>query len=498
MKDLTIRIRRFDPDKDKEPHFETYTVKVNDGARILHVLHAIRDTIDPTLLYRYSCASGQCGSCAVRVNGEPVLACMHEAADNSTIEPINLAVKKDLVVDLLPRLEEIAPFCAKKEIVPLKKSDIDQIKPLRDCIECLACLSVCPAVDVTKFLGPTAMRQEMRLALDPRDCGDRISDAVRDGLFTCTSCQECWKVCPKEIEIPGKAIEKLRAYANKRGFTLPRHLEVAALIKETGRSVPRTAESFLEKVGDVLEPYGPVKATVGFFVGCMYNLRQQQSALDAMEVLRRNSIRVIIPKEQVCCGSPLIRTGQLDYVDTLKRRNIETFRSRGIDTVLTMCAGCGSTLKNDYQTPFKVIDINELLMQVGIEPPAKLPIKATYHDPCHLLRGQGVRDQPRALIRQVVDLVEMPAICCGSGGGVRSGNPEEAAALGKRRGEEIRKTGAEAVITSCPFCEFHIAGHTDKPVKHVATLLLEGYREKDTGKATKDKKRRRRKAGSKN
>jgi fumarate reductase (CoM/CoB) subunit B len=420
------------------------------------------------------------------VNGEPVLACMEEAKDNSTIGPLNLPVKKDLVSDLLPRLEQIASFLPKKEIVLPKKPDIDQIKPLRDCIECLCCLSVCPAADVTKFLGPTAMRQEMRLALDPRDSGDRITDAVRDGLFTCTSCQACWKVCPKEIEIPGKAIEKLRARANKRGFSLPRHLEVAALIKETGRSIPRTSTSFLEQVPDVIEPEGPVRATVGLFIGCVYNLRQQQSALDAMEVLKRNGIRVIIPKEQVCCSSPLIRTGQLDYVDELKRRNIETYRSRGIDTVLTMCAGCGTTLKNDYgEKPFNVIDINELLVQLGIEPPAKLNIRATYHDPCHLLRGQGVRDQPRELIRQVIDLVEMPSICCGSGGGVRSGNPEEAAALGKRRGEEIRKTGAELVITSCPFCEFHIAGHTDKPVKHVASVLLEGYREKDRKTAAK-------------
>ena len=479
MKELTVRISRFDPVKDEAAHLENYTVNVNDGARVLHVLHAIHDTLDPSLSFRYSCASGQCGSCAVRVNGEPVLACTEEAKDGITIEPINLPVKKDLVVDLLPTLEAIAFLQPIEHAVLPKKSEIDAMKPLKDCIECLACVSVCPAMDVTSFLGPTAMRQEMRLALDPRDKGDRITDAVRDGLFTCTSCQACWKVCPKKIEIPGKAIEKLRAQANKRGFTLPRHLEVAALIKETGRSVPRTAETFLEKVGEVIEPYGPVKATVGFFVGCMYNLRQMQSALDAMEVLRRNGIRVIIPKEQVCCGSPLIRTGQLDFVETLQKRNIETFKSRGIDTVLTMCAGCGTTLKNDYKTPFKVIDINELLTQYGIEPPARLPIKATYHDPCHLMRGQGIRDQPRELIRQVVDLVEMPSICCGSGGGVRSGNPEEAAALGNRRGEEIKKTGAEIVITSCPFCEFHIAGHTDKPVKNIATVLLEGYKEKD-------------------
>jgi len=487
MKDITVRILRYDPDQDRAPYFRTYTVKVNEGARVLHVLHAIHDTIDPTLSYRYSCASGQCGSCAVRVNGEPVLACMEEAKDNSTIEPLNLPVKKDLVTDLVPKLEKIASFCRKDEIVLPKKADIDAIKPLRDCIECLCCVSACPAVDVTNFIGPTGMRQEMRLALDPRDCCDRISEAVRDGLFTCTSCQACWKVCPKEIEIPGKAIEKLRAHANKRGFTLPRHLEVADLIRKTGRSIAKTTASFLEQVPDVIEPDGPVRATVGFFVGCMYNLRQQQSALDAMEVLKRNGVRVIIPKDQVCCSSPLIRTGQLDYVDTLKQKNIDVFKSRGIDTVLTMCAGCGTTLKNDYPAdkPFKVIDINELLVQLGIEPPAKLGIRATYHDPCHLLRGQGIRDQPRELARQVVDIVEMPAICCGSGGGVRSGMPEEAAALGKRRGEEIRKTGAELVITSCPFCEFHIMGHTDKPVKHIASVLLDGYREKDRAKSGK-------------
>jgi fumarate reductase (CoM/CoB) subunit B len=360
------------------------------------------------------------------------------------------------------------------------------MKPLRECIECMACVSVCPAMDVTKFLGPTAMRQEMRLALDPRDSKNRVPDAVRDGLFTCTSCQACYKVCPKKIKIPGKAIEKLRALANKQGFTLPRHREVEALIKETGRSVVRTAPSFMEQSGFIIEPDGPVKATVGFFVGCMYNLRQQQSALDAMEILKRNGIRVIIPRDQVCCGSPLIRTGQLDYVETLKKRNIDAFRTRRLDTVMTMCAGCGSTLKHDYVTPFKVMDINEVLTKYGIEPPAKLPITATYHDPCHLLRGQDIREEPRELIRQVVDLVEMPSICCGSGGGVKSGLPEEAAALGEKRREEIKKTGADLVITSCPFCEFHIASHSDKPVKNIMTVLLEGYREKD--RLAKEKK----------
>ncbi len=479
MKTITVRVFRFDPENDAQSRFVPYTVNVNDGARVLHVLHAIHDEIDPTLSYRYCCGSGQCGSCAVRINGEPGLACMEEARDGMTIMPLNLPVKKDLVVDLLPKLEAIASLQPKETLVMPKKAEIDAMKPLRDCIECLSCVSVCPAMDVTKFFGPTAMRQEMRLALDPRNASDRITAAIEEGLFTCTTCQACLKVCPKKIEIPGKAIEKLRAIANTRGFTLPRHQEVAALIRETGRSVPRTEPTFLEQVGEVVEPYGTPKATVGFFVGCMYNLRLPKTALDALEVLRRNGIRVIIPKEQVCCGSPLIRTGQLAFVDTLKKRNVDTFRFRNIDTVVTMCAGCGSTLKNDYKTPFAVMDISEVLTKYGIEPPARLPVTATYHDPCHLLRGQGIKDLPRQLIAEVVDLVEMPSICCGSGGGVRSGNPDEAAALGKRRGDEIAKTGADVVISSCPFCEFHIAGHTDKPVKNITTVLLEGYKEKD-------------------
>jgi fumarate reductase (CoM/CoB) subunit B len=134
---------------------------------------------------------------------------------------------------------------------------------------------------------------------------------------------------------------------------------VAALVRDTGRSVTWIEPTFMERVNaEVIEPTGPEKATIGFFVGCMYNMRLPKTALDAMEVLKRNGIRVIIPKEQVCCGSPLIRTGQLSFLDTLKKRNIDAFRFRTIDTVMTMCAGCGSTLKNDYRTPFIMMDIN--------------------------------------------------------------------------------------------------------------------------------------------
>jgi len=480
MKTITLQVSRFDPAVDAEPHFEEYAVRVNEGARVLHALHAVRDGHDPTLTYRYCCGSGQCGSCAVRVNGTPVLACMEEARDGMTVEPLDLPVLKDLTVDMGPVIAKIARICPAPGAELPTKEEIEAIKPLRDCIECLSCVSACPALQVTEFAGPTVLRQEMRLALDPRDSVDRIDDAIEKGLFYCTTCRRCLEVCPKEINIPGKAIEKLREIANRRGLTLPRHQEVAQLVQDTGRSVAWTQTTFLEQVPEVIEPDGPVRGEVGFFVGCMFNGRVPQTALDAMEVMKRNGIRVIVPHDQVCCGSPLIRTGQTSIIDDLRRKNIEAFASRGIDTVMTICAGCGATLKNDYETPFAVKDVTEVLMDYGIELPAKLDIRATYHDPCHLLRGQGISEEPRVFLREAVrEFVEMPSQCCGAGGGVRSGVPEEAKALGAKRDAAVKETGADVVVTICPFCEFHIADCTDVPVKNLVTILLEGYRKKD-------------------
>lgn len=480
MKTITLAVSRFDPAVDTEPHLEEYTVRVNEGARVLHALHAIRDEHDPTLAYRYCCGSGQCGSCAVKVDGKPALACMTEARDGMTVEPLDLPVVKDLTVDIEPVIAKIARICPSPDAGLPSKEEIEAIKPLRDCIECLCCVSACPALQVTDFAGPTVLRQEMRLALDPRDSGDRITDAIAKGLFYCTTCKRCVEVCPKKIDTPGKAIEKLREIANRRGLTLPRHQEVARLVRETGRSVERTKATFLEQVPEVIEPDGPVRGEVGFFVGCMFNGRVPQTALDAMEVMKRNGIRVIVPHDQVCCGSPLIRTGQTSFVADLKKRNIEAFTRRGIKTVMTICAGCGATLKNDYDTPFTVKDVTEILTEYGIEPPSKLDIRATYHDPCHLLRGQGISKQPRELLRGAVrEFVEMPSQCCGAGGGVRSGVLEEAKALGAKRDECVKATGADVVVTVCPFCEFHIADCTDVPVKNLTTILLEGYKKKD-------------------
>ena len=479
---MKVTISRFNPETDAEPHRETYEVTVREGARILNVLDAVRDEIDPSLSYRHCCRGGQCGSCAVRVNGEPALACMQEAKDGDLIEPLNLPLIRDLVTDIAPAIAQMAWLntgsC--RECSYVTAEAIEEINPLRECIECFSCLSSCPAVGASTYAGPTAIRQQQRLNLDPRDKADRVEEAVAKGLFSCTTCHKCVEVCPKGIETPRKAVEKLRALSVKKGLSLPAHKSLAALIESTGRSVERKEPTFLERVDEVIEPDGEVRATVGFFVGCMFNARVVQPALDAMQVLKRNGIRVIIPKSQVCCGSPLIRTGFTGFIPELQERNIKAFTDAGVDVVLTMCAGCGSTLKNDYQTPFRVADITEFLVELGFEEPAKVAGTYTYHDPCHLLRGQHIKEQPRILLKASAEtFVDLAPRCCGAGGGVKSGQPEEAAKIGAVRAEMVKETGADYIITVCPFCEFHLHQVTGLPVKNIASLMLEGYQKKE-------------------
>ena len=212
----------------------------------------------------------------MRVNGEPVLACMEEAKDGITIEPLNLDVKKDLVTDLVPRLEQIASLIPKNETVFPKKAEIDAMKPLKDCIECLCCVSVCPAVDVTKFLGPTAMRQEMRLVLDPRDSGDRILTRSVTDCSPALPARHAGRSAPRRSRSRQKRSRSSGPTRTARGSPFPGTWRLRPSSKRPAGACPGL-HHFLEQVGEVLEPYGPVKATVGFFIGCMYNMRQVSS-----------------------------------------------------------------------------------------------------------------------------------------------------------------------------------------------------------------------------
>ncbi|WP_457612408.1 heterodisulfide reductase-related iron-sulfur binding cluster, partial [Methanocaldococcus sp.] len=234
---------------------------------------------------------------------------------------------------------------------------------------------------------------------------------------------------------------------------LDEHKKVRENIIKNNRSVPKIDKSFLEQCKEFYKAENE-KLRVAFFTGCLIDYRNINVGFDTIKVLLAHNISVLIPKDQVCCGSPMLRTGQKDVAERLMEKNIEILESLDVDYIVTICAGCGSTLKNDYKLK-NVKDISEILYKFEREY-KPLPITVTYHDPCHLRRGQNIYKEPREIIKRIPDIkfIDSQPKCCGAGGGVRSGVKELSNILGKKRAKELR--GVDKVITICPFCELHL------------------------------------------
>ncbi len=506
---IDINIMRYQPPEDKEQHLETYSVEKKEKMKVLDALNYINQHHQANIAYRCSCRAGQCGSCAVKVNGEMVLACKKEINNNDVIEPLDLPVIKDLVVDrssIESKVKGMDLFLAGEcEILEcpaiLNPEELTNTKKLRSCIDCYSCLSACPVLKVDdEFAGPYFMRYLSKFALDPRDCADRAEEGFEEGLYCCTSCAKCVEVCPKEINTFGGAIEKLREIACQEGVgPLPPHKSVRELIEKTGRSVEpmeegpmrdgfiKTVNRTQKKEEKSVNKVNDSKERVALFTGCLMDYRLPEIGIALLDVLNNHNVVVEVPDQQVCCGSPLIRTGQTEPVAKLVEKNLKAFE--GYDTIITVCAGCGATLKKDYPNyggKLNVMDISEYLAsrldKDSMEP---VNMKVTYHDPCHLVRGQGIRDAPREILNQIkgVEFIEMetPDQCCGAGGGVRSGKPEIAEALGRDKAKMIKKLDVDAVITICPFCENNIracleAEGLDLEVMNILKLLEKAYK----------------------
>ena len=226
---------------------------------------------------------------------------------------------------------------------------------------------------------------------------------------------------------------------------------------------------------------------IAFFTGCMIDYKFPEIGHKLVKILKENGIDIDVPEGQVCCGSPLLRTGQTDIVQDLVDKNKEVFKD--YDTIITICSGCGATLKNnhpEYGSKLNVMDISEFLVdKLDASKLKEVDMKVTYHDPCHLGRGQGIKDQPREIIEMIpgVEFEEMkyPCQCCGAGGGIKSGKPEIAMDLSKSKAEMIKDTGAEAVVTICPFCELNLQdglnaiGCENVKSMHILELLDKAY-----------------------
>ncbi|MCQ2977669.1 MAG: succinate dehydrogenase/fumarate reductase iron-sulfur subunit [archaeon] len=496
---ITIHIKQFDREKDNEPHIESYEIENESKMKVLDALELINDKYDANISFRSSCKAGQCGSCGVKVNGNGALACQATINDNDLIEPLDFPVIKDLIVDRTEIDKKVQELKLELKCNPekshenLKPEELKDTKKVRSCIECYSCLSSCPVVKHFKeeYLGPFYMRYISKFDFDPRDESERIIDALNNGLYNCTSCGKCGSVCPKNINSFGDAVEKLRAIASTKDLgPLDPHKVFRENIKNTGRSIPKIEKSFIEEISEMnneTTDSADNEEKIALFTGCMLDYRVQEVGHDLIKVLKENNIKIDIPEGQVCCGSPLLRTGQTDLVQELVDTNKDVFKD--YDKIITVCAGCGATLKNnhpEFGSELNVQDISEFLVdKLDSSKMKELDLKITWHDPCHLSRGQEITKEPREIIKMIPGIefneLKQPNQCCGAGGGIKSGRPDIALKLSKDKAEMIKETGADVVTTICPFCQGNLKDGLDEinlqdiEVMNLIQLLKKAY-----------------------
>jgi len=214
---------------------------------------------------------------------------------------------------------------------------------------------------------------------------------------------------------------------------------------------------------------------VGFFLGCAQNLLFAEASEATARVLARNGCAVVTPKDVQCCGMPAIGYGRQEIMREMARHNIACFERLDVDVIVTDCATCGSTLKEyghylagepewaERARAFsdRVRDVSEFLAEIPLEKPrGRIEGKVTYHDPCHLVRGQGVTAQPRQLLGMIdgLELVEMEEAdwCCGSAGSQLITHYEDSLAILERKIDHVQATGADYVASGCPGCQMQL------------------------------------------
>jgi len=413
-------------------------------------------------------------------------------------------------------------------------------KLLKECVHCGLCLDYCPTYRV---LGHEAdsprgriyqVRQVYEGKVDPADLD------FRQHVFACLDCRACQTACPSGVQY-GAIIEAARAITTPPNasektigrailgnvFTRKPLLDLAGLglrlyqrtglqrgLRSTGalNLLPprlREMEAMLGptqggvlrwRAPNVTPAVGQPRYRVGFIEGCIMPQFFGDTNAATVRVLAANGCVVYSPPRQGCCGALQMHTGDRSIARDLARRNIDAFEPLALDAIIINAAGCGSTLKEyghllsddpryaERAASFaaRVKDVSEFLASIELVPPRRpVPMRVTYQDACHLVHGQGIRNQPRALLRSIpgLELIEMKDsdVCCGSAGIYNLTHPDIATELLDQKMANVLATGATTIVAPNPGCSMQIAyGAQRAGVKlqllHVVDLLDRAYR----------------------
>jgi len=412
---------------------------------------------------------------------------------------------------------------------------------LRACVHCGICLPQCPTYRV---LGEEMDSPRGRVYLMRAAAEDRIglTSTMARHLDLCLGCRACETACPSGVQY-GHLIEAGRAELETRrpgsplrrlvrrfafGTLLPRPalLRLVAgalrvyqrsglqrLVRASGvlRLFPATlgaSEALLPPLppagaGGALPEVTPARGArtgcVALLHGCVQDAVFRPHNEATIRCLTRQGLEVRVPRAQGCCGALHAHAGEPEMARARARATIAAFEAPELEAVVVNAAGCGAHMKayghllrhdpawaaRAAAFAKKVVDVTEVLARAPLAPPlGPLPLRATYHDPCHLVHGQKVRNEPRALLRAVpgLELTELGEadMCCGSAGIYNLTEPQMAQRLLDRKMAHVEATGAETVVTANPGCILQLAAGLrargrNVEVLHVVEVLDRAY-----------------------
>jgi len=336
---------------------------------------------------------------------------------------------------------------------------------------------VCVARENTSGFEPFFGRGKMQIIRSLWQGKLELSKDMGEVIYQCPTCNACAETCAYDMD-NAEIYEALRAELVDAGCGLEAHIPMNKAMMELLNPYQRDNKekaTWINKLDFKIKDANSETAEHLYFVGCTAALTPeiQTVAINTAKVLKKLGVDFsVFGEQEVCCGSVGKRTGDLTAFKSVATKNYELFKKSGVKKIITSCAGCYRTLKTDYtdyleDLGIEVIHTVELVRDIINERNIQLKhlgLKATYHDPCHTGRNSGMKEgvnplyeEPRELLSKMADIIEMKTIkqnakCCGAGGGVKKGFPELALAISKARIEEADETGAEILVSICPFC----------------------------------------------
>ncbi len=403
---------------------------------------------------------------------------------------------------------------------------------VESCVHCGFCLAACPTY---RELGQEMDSPRGRIVLMKEVLEGTLPwEAAQPHIDRCLGCLACEPACPSGVRyrdlispfraaardrFPRPSGERLRRYLVDHTVPFPERFDIAvrlgAIASRQRRWVPASLRPMLELLPGApaenpvrrwprLTPaHGSKRARVALLSGCAQQVLAPDIHAATVEVLSRQGVEVVVPEHQGCCGGLAWHTGDLEAARAFARRNLRAFPGPGeVDAILTNAAGCGSAM-HEYAlvlrgTPEeseaeafgrRVMDVSVFLAQLGLrEAPGELGVpgggarrvRIGYHDACHLANAQGVREEPRALLRAIAnaEVVELPEghLCCGSAGSYNLDQPEIAASLGARKAGLMAGAGVDLVATGNIGCLAQLGSHLARqghaiPVRHTLQVL---------------------------